>query len=268
MAQVNPETETPRIRMLLYGVPKIGKTRCVLSLAERGEVVYLVSADRGYVDYVRHKDKYKTCAVYAPDGLRGLRKDFDEIRKRVEKVLQKRPADHVWVVLDTATHMQQNLLVEARKVELSTNQGSKSQGKVTDEFVRDATTRVDYLVNLGHMAEMADYLLNMPCNVVIIALEREEKDDHNKISRRPQLGGQSLDRFAGDADVIARMCIEKGVRTFHCKPLGAEMAGDRFDVLDQIELADLAAIRDKVFPREAAPALVANTTPERADTAA
>jgi hypothetical protein len=130
------------------------------------------------------------------------------------------------------------LLTEARKMSLKKPETSEDH----DEYMRDITTQADWGINLGLMSEVANMLNSYPCNIVNIALERENRTTHRP---EPAMSGQSRDRFMGDADLILRLTADNKGRKFHTSVLDG--AGDRSGVLNEVEEPDLIVIRDKIF---------------------
>jgi hypothetical protein len=233
--------EKQRLSLLLFGVPKIGKTRVILNIVKQGDYVVLISTDHGTLEVYRNPTLYESrLGVAEVYGLSDMRDALRECKETVQKVIKAGiGANRVWACLDTVTHLQIMLLAEARKISLR-NPDSKD---TRDEFVRDITTQADWGINLGLMSEVANMLNSYPCNIINVALERE-----NRTTKRPEpsISGQSGDRFKGDADVLIRMVYEKGEgRKFLTS--AHEGAGDRSGVLNEVEEPDLIAIRNKIF---------------------
>lgn len=230
-----------RIYVMLYGPPKIGKTRAILQLASKAAghkhmLVYL-SFDHGLIEMHARSSDYQGRVAVEEDirRLKDVRKALDAARSWVSRIAKKVDRTKIWVVADTLTHLQIRLLAEARRVNVR-------QGKSGDEYVREMVTEVDWGVNLGHMSEVADALDAMPCNVVTVALERDEKIDRKETGYKvPAISGQSYSRFTGDADAILRVTKGKSGRRYF-RP----MHGDRLGALAEREPADLALIQAKL----------------------
>jgi hypothetical protein len=233
--------EKQRLSVLLFGAPKLGKTRTLLKLVKDGDFVVLISTDHGTLEVYRNPMVYEKRLVVAEVyNLTDMREALEEGKNIVRKVIKAGvPPSKVWAAIDTVTHLQIMLLTEARKISLR-NPDAKDD---RDEFVRDITTQADWGINLGLMSECANMLNSYPCNVVNVALERESRTTHRP---EPALSGQSGARFLGDADLILRMAYEKGqgVKLLTSTHDGA---GDRSGVLDEMEEPDLKVIRNKIF---------------------
>lgn len=233
--------EKQRLSIVLYGPPKIGKTRVLLDLVMGGDYVALMSTDHGTLEIYRNPTKYQGRLIAAEIyNLQDMRKALEEGKATVRKLIQNGvPAHKIWVCIDTLTHLQIMLLTEARRMSLK-NPDSKADH---DEYVRDITTQTDWGINLGLMSECANMLNSYPCNIINTALEHENHTTHRP---EPSLSGQSRDRFLGDADIILRIvCEQNNKRTFHTSVLDG--AGDRSGVLKEVEELDLMVIRDKIF---------------------
>lgn len=240
-----------RVVLLLYGEEKIGKTTTILNMVPKGNLLYLMSFDRGTMKIRLDPKLYQNRTLLAyPDGLKDIRDELEVFRERVKKAVANVGADKVWVVLDTVTDMQDQLLSEARKMDVKQVSLKAAQKKDAgdDEFMRDMTTQLDYGINLAHMAETVNRVLGMPCNVIFVALERTDKENKNRPRIGPRLSGQSYGLVVGKADAILRMTIgEGGARFFQCSPSSEFKAGDRSGNLAAVEPADLPALRTKML---------------------
>lgn len=234
-----------RLLVLIFGRPKVGKTTTILKLAEQGQYIVLLSYDRGARQAVtRNFKKYEgRIAMAEIHGIKEIRKSFSEAVAIVKKLMSSGvEAGKIWVVVDTLTHMQIQLLQEARKI----NQKDPTSKDLTDEdFIRDFTTQIDWGINLTLMGEQSDALMSLPCNVVYIALEKTEKPKGQPEKSVPAISGQSLQKFTGDADLILHMVSDDNTRYFETDYRGG--GGDRFGVLNSQEPADLTAIYNKIF---------------------
>lgn len=233
--------EKQRLSVLLFGVPKIGKTRCVLDIVKQDNYVVLLSTDHGTLEVYRNPSEYKGRLVVAEIyTLQNMRTALEEGKEMVKKIIQAGiDPSKIWACIDTVTHLQIMLLSEARKMSLRAPESKADR----DEYIRDISTQVDWGINLGLMSECANILNSYPCNVINIALERESHITHRP---EPSISGQSRDRFLGDTDLIVRLSYEKATgRKFLTSALDG--AGDRSGVLDEVEEPNLIAIRDKIF---------------------
>lgn len=236
--------EKRRLSIMLFGSPKIGKTRVLLDLVKRGNYVALITTDHGTLEVYRNPTLYKGRLVVAEVyNLTDMRRALEEGKTIVRKLIKNGvPPSKIWACIDTVTHLQIMLLTEARRMSLKNPDTDEDR----DDYVRDITTQADWGINLGLMSECANMLNSYPCNIVNIALEKEDRTTHRP---GPSMSGQSRDRFVGDADVILRMVYEAGQgRKFYTSVLDG--AGDRSGVLDEIEEPNLITIRDKIFGAE------------------
>jgi len=226
----------------MYGAVRIGKTERLLRLAEAGEYVYIVSADKGIVDAVRHPEKYKGhLLVSTSDRIGDVRNDILKLGQRIkEKVKGGAPVHDRWIAIDTATQMQTNFLTEGRRVRVSGTFNPEINEK---DVVRDALTQTDWGINLAWMSEIITVLMGIPANVVFVCLE-----DNDRLTGVPTaaLSGQTRRHLMGTCDIILRMVRgEGGKRAFITASGEAGEAGCRGNILEATEPADLALIRDK-----------------------
>lgn len=237
---------TRRLIMLVYGRPKVGKTTLLYKLAEGGAYVYLISTDRGTLAG-NLKPTERIQVTYPGTGksyLHDLRESILEVRERASVLSSRVGPEKVWIAVDTVTHMQSQLLVEARTVNIKNPASNANR----DEFVRDIMTQVDWGINLTMMAEISEAIRAVPCNVCYIALEKQERDRTDKPIAIPAMSGQSAERYKGDADIIVRMTLDNdGNRVLLCTPEHGYEAGGRTDRLSAIEAPDLEKIRAKVL---------------------
>lgn len=233
-----------RLSLLLYGRFRVGKTEAILRVCERGDVVFLLSIDKGIRSaFDRVATLKKRLFVSYADTLLDLRNDIASVEDRIAKA-KASGADlrRVWLVVDNITHMQQNFQTESRSI----NVKNTTNPKVGTGIVRDAMVQLDYGVLNTWTNEIVMRLLRLPCNVVFVALERVDFD--TKIAE-PSLVGQSRDTIPGLCDVIARMVIgnDTSTRNLICGTQSSSETGARgaMGKLNEVELADLSHLRDK-----------------------
>jgi len=233
-----------RVYLLVFGAQKIGKTHLVLDLIRtHRQGLILFDVDRGAFEVRKHPKDFRGRLVKSDAmSLHDLRKDFRAAKAIVEKSAKKLGRENTWVVLDTVTQAQTKLISEARMVNIKNPDARDSR----DEFVRDAVIEVDWNINLGHMSELADALLDMRCNVVVTAHSRPERIERKSTGRdTPALSGQSYNRFLGDADAILELIAKKnGNRVLRTFIYGSDVGGDRSgNLVDSEYPADLVIIR-------------------------
>ena len=235
-----------RIYVLVHGEPKIGKARLVLDLVKRhGDFVVLLSLDKGTLAVRQEPLVYKgKLAIAYPNGLREIRADMREAQTTIAKLAKKVSRANIWVVLDTVTHLQSRLIAEARKINVSNPDAKDTR----EDYVRDAVVEVDWGINLAHMSEIADFLVNVKANVVVTALSKRERVKREETGRDvPALSGQSYSRFMGDADAILHLKADKEGARFLEVTAGDALNGDRSGNLDEREPANLKLIQRKMI---------------------
>lgn len=251
MAFTKKFTEDPlrnRVYLLVHSEPKVGKTHMVLDLVRKHDnYVVLFSFDEGTFEVRREPQLYEgKLALAKPTSLRALREDMHEASMLIERLVKNGVSCwNIWAVVDTLTHLQNRLMTEARQISVK----NPDARDVRRDFVRDATTEVDYNINLTHMSEVANYLSSLPCNVIVNSLSREEYVERRKTGRvLPAITGQSALRFNGDADAILYLNRDDdGNRWLECD---TETGGDRSGKLGKREPADLIAVSNKMLGRD------------------
>lgn len=241
-----------RIYVVVFGPGKIGKTRAALDLVTKHkQYVYLLSIDGGILHVRQNPKLFKgKLGIFVETGpwtLRSTRNNLREAHARVVATAKKGvPPEKIWVVLDTATHLQTAMLVESRKIVVAKGHG-KELAAMNDEYEREMVTQVDYMVNLGHMGEIADALVGMPCNVVVNCLDKAETKGRDKTGvMLPALSGGAYTRITGDADAVLRLQKDGDERVFRTFVQGGD-SGDRSGNLDPTEPADLKHIQTKML---------------------
>jgi hypothetical protein len=236
-----------RCYLLVHSDPKVGKTKMVLDLVRKhGHFVVMLSFDAGTFEVRQSPEDFEgKLAIASPLTLSDLRDDMHEASSIVSKLARAGvPKANIWVCVDTLNALQTKLMVEARKINVKNPETRDSR----KEFVRDATTEVDYNINLAHMGEVADWLAGVQANVIVNCISKEEYVERRKTGRvLPAITGQSATRFSGDADAILFLNRDKeGRRWIECD---VETGGDRSGHLATEEPADLIVIRDKMLGR-------------------
>lgn len=103
------------------------------------------------------------------------------------------------------------------------------------------------------MSEVANVLESVPCNVITIALEKEEREERRSTGRIiSAISGQSYNRFVGDADVVLHLDMDDKDRRY------LSVHGDRSGLLEsKINSTDLKLVQKAMMPPapEAPPAL-------------
>lgn len=245
-----------RLVWFIYGRPKTGKTSMFMHLVERhpDQRVFILSADKGTQRIRANAGPYKgKIAIAYPMHLKEWRTTVRQLREKVIALRQKKAATDVWIVIDTVNMMQAQLLTESRKIAAQKqgkggklivpegqdpNAAKNDSTRVVDDaaYARDIQTQLDWGINLALMTELTNEILALPVNVVFIALEKTEKDEFERNIAVPALSGQTNGKILGDADIIARLRVERGERKLYCTSRDGECyAGDRTDKLDEVE---------------------------------
>ena len=229
---------------LLYGNSGIGKSWSIYHIAEKGEFVYLISADRGTGYLKKNWKKYKGhIIVYYVHNMQDVRQAIKSIHDRIEKIGAKKGYSKLWVAIDTLSHLQKKLLYGARQSQV---ENPEKEHKKLSHKIRDMVAQVDWNINAVQMTEIMEKLLDFPCNVVMTALEKCDPDSKLDRPRNfPDLSGAAYTKVIGDCDVAIRISLdEQDKRRFYCHLTGGWYAKDRFDVLPEESEPNLLKIRD------------------------
>jgi len=240
-----------RISVLLYGKTRIGKTTMLLDIIRNGEILFAISTDKGLMDAMTEAEweKYdENVRVSLSKGIVELRKDLALMHKKIMKMVNGGvPPHEIWFIIDTLTHMQADLLTECRTIAVGKGSGNPTVGGTV---LRDAVQQVDYGILFAWMNEIVSGCMNLPCNVVFIALEKTDRDAEPRI--QPALTGQSSAKVAGDVQVIAHLehSGKKGRdRALRVHANGECVAGTRGDknLFKEYIKPDLLEIRDTLI---------------------
>jgi hypothetical protein len=241
------DTREATINVLMFGLPKIGKTHAALDIIRNDPEAFmmLLSFDRGSRPLLHREPEIfdGRVALAEPRGLVEIRQAIRETGMKVRKLIKEgvQPSK-IWIVVDTLTHLQYQFLQEARKI----NQKDPTHENRRDEdFARDFTTQIDWGINLTLMGEQADDINTLPANKLYIALEKTDKPKGQPERSVPAVSGQSKERFTGDADVILHLIQDSGERCFVTEFTSG--GGDRYSRLSPKEPADLIHIHNKIF---------------------
>lgn len=231
------------LKALITGKPKIGKTTVALNLALKGEKVFVFSVDRGLADPVREinqgtkrgklYEKNIMAFDFFSDDL-DLRDGERAIKKMVALIEKAKNTPHnkIWFVLDNLTHLQVKFVDQLRRYSFETKEKAES-------VVKDALTQLDWQVMSNWIMNICTPMFEAQCNTVFIAHEKTDKKGNPKLD----VSGQSANIISGLTNANFHMAIMGGERKFELRNDG--VSGIRSRVFDEVEVADLAKIRDK-----------------------
>ncbi len=158
-------------------------------------------------------------------------KTWPELQKVYDE-LHRGSHDYQTVVLDSLTELQkqdmQYILDELAK-------GERASGKDVDEDI--ASVR-EWGRSIEHIRKMVRGFRDLPMNVVVTALQREEKDKKGKVTFLPSLPGKLAYEVAGFFDVVLFMYVKNvdGKETRLCLTGATDehVAKDRSASLEQV----------------------------------
>lgn len=249
----------------IYGGPKVGKTTAILDLARNGQIVIVFSIDRGLkrVQMNRKDFQGKLFPVYimptdaeeeadkregrAFSFTRYLYKSIYQVKEQFLPMLARKGVslERIWMVIDTYTHLQAQLLHDGSEAQIEKAQvvrplnvkkdGKQQESAENEEQQRvysELTNQPEWGANLSVLTKVMEYLYDAGCNIVLLALEKEQKTEGRQSKMGPAVQGASYSRFVGDVDILLHLEAQSDGRRFlHAKPSPKREAGDRFSVL-------------------------------------
>ncbi|MEK6684647.1 MAG: AAA family ATPase [Nitrospirota bacterium] len=273
----------------IYGRPGCGKTQAILDLAEARHFVYMVSTDRGLMKARLNTKKYqgRLLPIYIiptpEEAIADVGKNIEAPYTRLlyrrlstlctEKIpallMKGIPADRIWIVVDNATHLQQQLLREGQDEAITTGMEKavqragtpkdKDRGKGLSSHVQQQLlTTPEWGANQAIMAGISEFLMKVPVNLVWTFHEKNDKDFKDKYRASPAVQGASWSKYVGDLDVLLHLGVNgDGTRTFRTRPTPSWDAKDRsrrlpeeieFKLLEDGEkIPTLLQIRNLIF---------------------
>lgn len=229
---VSLEESTDTIKAVFYGREGSGKTTAAARMTNvrpTGKVLF-INAEGGLKKIPLRKRGVDVSRVvsWPPPGVKITHKGLDEIHRRIAADLEQDPDSWIGVVMDSATEVHQAILDTVQKKRIA---GIRRQGKEADDDFVDIS---DY----GTMSKLFRDILrkfrDLPCHVVITALERRDVD---KDTGKPQYGpavtpGLQAD-LLGYVDMVLMFKSEEDGKPYRAltRANSRYRAKDRFDVL-------------------------------------
>lgn len=220
------EDYTPEgnLKVLIYGSNGVGKT--VSSTTAPGPVL-IANAEAGLLsiqDQLK-SDKIKSVKMETFDDLRNL---------AIELKTQKHGFNTV--VIDSLTEVQKKSMDEIMATQKD----------------KDVPAMRDWYVSIEEMRKVVRFFRDLPMNVVLICLSKDDKDEETgRIVRKPSLSGKLPEEVCGYVDLVLYMFAKEedgeDNRYFLTTPTERLYAKDRSGKLDKFEHPDISNIYAKVF---------------------
>jgi hypothetical protein len=220
----------PKIRLCVYGLSGIGKTKLCSTLKDKPIVL---SFEGGTLSLIDDAIDVIDCTV--DENGNQLSEEF-RIKKLFDalKFLQTQEAKDTYKVifLDSLTEVGDSLL----KVLEPKYSGSKNKFEIWAEFGKKMENIVRALRDLTHY------------DVVMTMLEKDVVDDDgNKLYVRPELSGQKAGlKLVAALDELFRYTFIGGKRALQCSAAPGIIAKDRSGKLNPVEEPDLQMIFNKI----------------------
>lgn len=249
------ESEEPQ-RILMYGKEGATKTTHALTMSAFGPVL-AVNAEAGIkrVALKRQGLDVDQIKVWPKENDTVTIKSLRDVRDRVAADLMKDPKSWYGVAIDSISAISEVLLsqVTANRVRKETNRGMEPDPDFVD--------RADYGIMTKQVKELIRSFRDLPCHLIITALERREEDENTKkVSYVPAVTPAlqldllgyvdvAMDVRAPDEDGPARALI-RGKAAFRTKDryglLPDVFASPTFDRYMQYVNGELTAENDPV----------------------
>lgn len=245
MSVFKPVAYEKNINIMIYGMPKVGKTTMVgTAVAGTDEKMAVLDCQGGIAPIAHLKKNIFVTSIRSYDG---ILKAYEEINGAVKRGKLQ------WVVIDHLTELQDVLMQEIKTETIRTSSGSRTA-------VRDRGRKDDWGINISRLKNIVRMFRDLPINTVFVALSKKAEDEDGESLMKPSFGGSSTsEEIAGYCDVvlyyrIARQVNEKGEVELHrfcsSSPTSGFIAGDRFGVLAANEEPNLRTIVQKIMAKE------------------
>jgi|TARA_R110000824_G_scaffold10814_1_gene47324 hypothetical protein len=217
---INPADAVKKtgLKLLIYGPAGSGKT---VLCATAKEPTLIISAEGGLLSIKEAPSSIKIAEVHS-------REEFEEVLNYL-----KTNGPPAWVCVDSITEVSQQILNQEL---LKTKMPMKAYAELSN-------------VAGGFIRELRD----LPCNVVMTAKSKKEKDDSKGVQQyTPKMPGQALGAdIAHHFDVVGAMRIfkedDKLVHYIQCHHDEQYEAKDRSGKLDIFEKPNLTALEKKIY---------------------
>jgi len=219
-----------KIKALLYGKPKTGKTFSALSL--NPETTLILSAESGILPIKLSGKNYTVWEI----------KTFADMVESYKQLLLPENQKRFKVIfIDSLTEIN----------ELAKDQILKSSGPGKD---KEMMTLQDYGLLLTHMIGLVRKYRDLPYHVIFTALEENYKDEQTgAVSFVCSLNGKFAVNIAGYFDEVFRMITkeEDGAinRYFFTAKIEKTITGDRSGALETFEQPSWKIVFEKIFKK-------------------
>jgi AAA domain len=196
--KVGSPSKAAPINMLIYGEPKVGKTRLAGSsvLVPGMSPVLDIDFEGGTLSLA---DDYPQVDIW-PDPSSERRPTWRDVTKLYAALYDKNP--YKTIILDSLTEIQKFCM-----------------GQIMSDVVKKDSTRDPDIASMREWGKMGEQmrrlvraLRDLPCNVIFTALAKESRTDRDgTVKNGPALPGQMRGEMAGYVDIVVFM-YKKEVR--------------------------------------------------------
>lgn len=229
---VHLDDQPERVNLLYYGKEGSGKTSCAAAMANLGPVL-VVNAEGGLKAQPLRGLGVNTenVRVFPPAGEPLTFESLQAVYQQLDADLKADPNSWAGVILDSITEIYIGVLEETSALRV---QSLRDQGRNPDEWFTD-------LADYGGMGKRLRHLLrrlrDLPCHVVITALERRDVDeDTSQVTYGPAVTPGVATDLLGYMDLVVytKQGDEDGPYRGLTKNHGRIRAKDRFGVLPTV----------------------------------
>lgn len=226
------DTQTDYVNMLMYGKEGSGKTTAAARMSNLGRVL-VINAEGGLKRgaLAKHGVKTENIAVYPQAGQPLTFDGLEQVYAQLRDDLANDPTSWAGVVLDSATEIYQVILEEVggRRIERMINQGQQPDRWFTD------------IADYGTMSKQFRFLVrrlrDLPCHLVITALERRDVDeDTGRVAYGPAVSPALATDMMGYVDLVLVAKQAEDDKPFRAltSTQGKYRAKDRLGVLPKV----------------------------------
>lgn len=228
-------SEDDHVKVLLYGKEGSTKTTSGAKMSAFGKIL-VINAEGGLkkIPLRKRGANLDNIVVYPRRGQTLTRTGLAAVLRKVEADLMENPNSWYGIFLDSATEVTQIILGVAQKKRIKTNVNAGKVGAAVDPDFIDIA---DYGTMSKMVREILRTLRDIPCHVVISALERRDIDkDTGKPAYGPAISPALATDMMGYVDLVLMLKApdEDGPARALCKANSRYRAKDRFDVLPRV----------------------------------
>lgn len=234
------------LRLVYWGPEGSGKTTAALAATTIGTVL-VVNAEGGLKPKALRRQGIDTSRVkvWPPEGTRITHRSMDALYRRLKAELREDPKAYAAIVLDSISEI--NLVLTG-----SVSDDRIKKDMITDPFDKFFTDRSDYGTSGKMLRDLLRKFRDLPCHLIITALERRDEDeDTKKVRYGPAVSPAVQQDLAGQMDVILYCREAQGAAPYRALTRGIAKyrTKDRFGTVPDL-LAEPSFVRVLAYVEE------------------